>query len=114
MKNDPILDAEIEEECFARALAKLKRGSRERGSKLTPGECWILLEKLKPAPKRKQGHPRMDESEKLRRIYMGLNCFEYENQGMSITEAMAKTAEDYKMSVSTVRDARRRIIKRDN
>jgi hypothetical protein len=86
--------------------ARLMKGSRKSGLRLTAKDCARFAAAL-PKPKRGRGRPPDSPFVKFGKERIGDACVEREREGMSVEEAMTATAQEYGVSKSTVRDLRR-------
>jgi hypothetical protein len=89
--------------------ALLLEGSRGSGLRLTANECARFAAALKPKRGRPPDGPFMKFARETKGHEIGHACVERERAGMSVKEAMKATAEEYRVSTSTVRDQRRHV-----
>jgi hypothetical protein len=88
-------------------VARLIKGSRKSGLRLTANECVRFAAALKPKRGRPPDNLFAMFARQVKRDEIGSACVERELQGMGIEEAKKATAKEYKVSISTVRDLRR-------
>jgi hypothetical protein len=110
MKNDihpalrAALEKELREQVVNDLLLRLIEGSRRSGVSLSEQDCKILLAELRPKPKPARGRPSADWD---RQYNIAMTCISYQWCGLTTRAAVAATAEQLKISPSTVWNARK-------